>query len=176
MAAGSGGKGSARSIKSEKLGAQLEAYRKRLHAFILRRLRHKADTEDAVQIVYERVLSYLDRGGSIKRLPSLIYRTALNLVIDKTRGRDRNVIDYVSDRGEPDVPQDSQRNEPQETVEAEEMLKCLEEQLSPLHKEFLEYWNWGTDEIAATKGITRRTVETYRTRLRNACKAAWKGK
>ena len=174
MAAGSGRKGSARSIKSEELGAQLDAYHEELHAYVLRRLRHDADTEDTVQNVYERVLKYLESGAPVDCLPSLIYATARNLVIDKARERERNVIDYVSDNGEPDLPQDARRNEPQEIVEAEEMLKRLEEQLSPRNKEFLEYWNWETDEIAAAKGITRRTVETYRTRLRSACKVAWK--
>jgi RNA polymerase sigma factor (sigma-70 family) len=177
MAAGFGGEGSARSIKPEELGTQLDAYHKELHAYILRRLRHDADTEDTVQNVYERVLRYLDSGEPVDCLLSLILTTARNLVIDKARERNRNRVDYVSDKGEPDVPQDKGRNEPQEIVEAEEILKRLQKQLCPLHRTLLDYWIRGMtiDEIAAATGYARRTVETYMTDLRSECKAAWKG-
>jgi len=177
MAAGSGDNGSARFIKSEKLGAQLEAYYKRLHALILRHLWHHADADDVLQTVYERVVRYLERGGSVNRLSSFIYRTARNLAIDKLRERDRNVIDYVSDKGEPDVAQDLWRNEPHELAEAAEMVKRLQQGLSARDLDLLKYRMAGMtiDEIAAVTGYTRKTIETYVKRLRSACRAAWKG-
>lgn len=177
MAASFGGRRKARSIKAEKLGAQLQAHSKPLHALILRHLRNQADAKDVVQMVNERVVRYLDRGGSVNRLPQFMYRTARNLAIDKLRERDRNILEYDSGNGQPDAPQDLLRNDPHQMAEAVEMLDRLYSELSTQEQELLEYRIAGmtSDEIATVTGFTRQTVETYLKRLRSACKAAWKG-
>lgn len=179
MAASFGGKKKARSIKAENLGAQLQAHAKQLHAFILRHLRNQADAKDVVQMVNERVVRYLDAGGAVNRLPQFMYRTARNLAIDKLRERDRNIIEFDSERAEADqdAPRDELQNDPYQMAEAVEKFDRLYRKLSPREKELLEYRMAGMtcDEIAAVTKFTRQTVETYLKRLRSACRAAWKG-
>ncbi len=173
------GKKKARSLKAESLGAQLQAHSRKLHAFILRRLQNQADTKDLVQIVNERVVRYLAAGGSVNRLPQFLYRTARNLAIDKLRERERNIIEYDSDKAEthPDAPSEELQNDPHQMAEAVEMFDRLYRKLSPREKELLEYRMAGMtcDEIVAVTGYTRQTVETYLKRLRKICRAAWKG-
>lgn len=179
MAASFRGKKKARSIEAESLGAQLQAHSRKLHAFILRRLQNQADTKDLVQTVNERVVRYLDVGGSVNRLPQFMYRTARNLAIDKLRERERNIIEYDSDKAEAhrDAPSEELQNDPQQIAEAVETFDRLYRKLSSQEKELLGYRMAGMtcDEIAAVTGFTRQTVETYLKRLRMACRAAWKG-
>jgi RNA polymerase sigma factor (sigma-70 family) len=124
-------------------------------------LRHSADAEDVLQETYLRLLKgeVLDR--TFPRARAYAFKIATNLAYDRFRRREDRSIDEVNYQEEPASAWDS----PEIMVDFAATLERIEQTLVELkprsRRVFLLRTSEGLsyEEIAATLGISKRTVE-----------------
>lgn len=148
-------------------------YASSLRLYFRRRLGDEADSEDAVQDVYLRLLQYCD-GGAVRSPPALVFSVARSVLLDRRRRRRTHCVDQhvelqAVELADPDADQERDACVEQELALLERAIAGLTPKcrrvflLSRLHH--LTY-----PEIAAQLGLSVQMVAKHISNALAACR------
>lgn len=152
-------------------------YYRELQALLARTLKDRHAAEDVVQESYARVLALQRSGRQVDKFRSVLYRTAYNLVIDRSRNaklRNHESLDALDPDTIPAAPTtlepDQQLSQAQR---ARALLQAIEDLPPRCRQAFVMYKvdDLPQREIAARMGISVNMVERHIMRGMDACHA-----
>jgi RNA polymerase sigma factor (sigma-70 family) len=162
----------------KELADQLQRSSKVLHTYLTRFFKNRDDLKEVVQVTHLRILEHVRKGGRIEQLLPLLYRTAEHAAIDELRKRGVRPHDFQSESiGSPGVDVVG-GEDPSEAAYAEQELEHVLGQLSELDRQLFQLdreEGRSPEEIARITGYALETIKSYVTRMRRACRKAWRG-
>ena len=159
---------------SESIDSMLPDY-ERLNSFFRREVRCDYEAADLTQEVFLRLLRWRPH-SKVTHSPSLLFRIARNLLIDRARRHQRKAGTCVpfEDVGTP-IP--SRESSPDQILELRERLDCIRQAIEGLSERCREvfilhrFGGLSYEEIAVRLGLSPSTVEKHMIRAIATCKA-----
>jgi len=162
--------------RSEVLARLFAEHNRALHSFLMARLGNEQEAREVAQEAYVRLLQ-LQRPGAVDFLRAYLFKTAMNIAIDRARQRqararmdlregEPNLIDVLS---------------PERRLMAAEELALLEQALYELPPKYRRAFilhrfdDWSTEQIAADLGVNKRMVRNYLSRTTLYCQLRLRG-
>jgi RNA polymerase sigma factor (sigma-70 family) len=153
------------------LARLFEEHNRALHSFLMARLGNEQEVQEVTQEAYARLLQ-LDHPGTVSFPRAYLFKTAVNIAVDRTRQRrSRDRLDQVFSE---DQLVDS--TTPDRHLLASEDLALVEQALYELPPKYRRafilrrYHEWTPEEIAGDLGIGTRMVRNYICRTTVYCK------
>jgi RNA polymerase sigma factor (sigma-70 family) len=153
------------------LGRLFEEHNRALHSFLMARLGNEQEVQEVTQEAYARLLQ-LDQPGAISFLRAYLFKTAVNIAVDRSRQRrSRGRLDQIFSQQE---IVDSAT--PDRHLLASEDLAIVEQALYELPPKYRRafilrrYHERTPEEIADELGIRTRMVRNYICRTTIYCK------
>ena len=148
-----------------------------LHAFLVSRLGNEHEAREVAQEAYVRLLQ-LQRPGAVDYLRAYLFKTALNIAVDRARQRGTRAR---LDKREEAAAELIDGRSPERRLMAAEELAFIEKTLHELPPKYRRAFmlhrfdDWSTEQIAAELGVNKRMVRTYLSRTAVYCQLRVKG-
>jgi len=161
----------AASQQTSTLARLFEEHNRALTSFLMARLGDEQEVREVAQEAYARLLQ-LDQPGTVSFPRAYLFRTAVNIAVDRTRQRrSRHRLDEVLSEEQLVDPTTPDRH-----LLASEDLAQIEKALYELPPKYRRafvlrrFHEWTADEIARELGIGTRMVRNYICRTTVYCK------
>jgi RNA polymerase sigma factor (sigma-70 family) len=153
------------------LARLFEEHNHALHSFLMARLGNEQEVREVAQEAYARLLQ-LDHPGTVSFPRAYLFKTAVNIAVDRTRQRrSRERLDRVLSEEEL-----VESTTPDRHLLASEDLAMVEKALCELPPKYRRafvlkrFHEWAPEEIARELGIGTRMVRNYICRTTVYCK------
>jgi RNA polymerase sigma factor (sigma-70 family) len=147
-----------------------------LHAFLISRLGNEQEAREVAQEAYVRLLQ-LQRPAAVDFLRAYLFKTAINIAVDRARQRNtRARLDHRD--AEPELVDGLS---PERRLMAAEQLALIEKVLHELPPKYRRAFvrhrfdEWSTEQIAADLGVNKRMVRNYLSRTAVYCQLRLEG-
>jgi RNA polymerase sigma-70 factor (ECF subfamily) len=160
----------------EVLSRLFAEHNRSLHAFLMSRLGNEQEAREVAQEAYVRLLQ-LQRPAAVEFLRAYLFKTALNIAVDRARQRGARAR---LDNREP-APDLVDGLSPERRLMAAEELAFIEKTLHELPPKYRRAFvlhrfdDWSTEQIAAELGVNKRMVRSYLSRTAVYCQLRLKG-
>jgi len=160
----------------EVLSRLFAEHNRSLHAFLMSRLGNDQEAREVAQEAYVHLLQ-LQRPGAVEFLRAYLFKTAMNIAVD--RARQRNARARLDNR-EP-APDLVDGLSPERRLMAAEELAFIERALHELPPKYRRAFilhrfdDWSTERIAAELGVHKRMVRNYLSRTTVYCQLRLQG-
>lgn len=147
-----------------------------LHAFLMSRLGNEQEARDVAQEAYVRLIQ-LPRPGAVDYLRAYLFKTALNIAVDRARQRSAHAR-LEQRQAAPDLVDGLS---PERRLMAAEELAFVEKALHELPPKYRRAFvlhrfdDWSTEQIAVDLGVHKRMVRSYLSRTVVYCQLRLKG-
>lgn len=158
---------------SAALARLFREHNRSLQSFLTARLGNAHEAQEVAQEAYARLLQ-LNEPGAVSFLRAYLFKTAVNIAMDRARQRTvRARLDGLT----PELPEEPVDSiTPDRRLLASEELDLVERALNELPRKYRRafvlhrFENWSTEQIASELGVQKRMVRNYICRTATYCK------